>query len=110
MLFRLWFPLYRLSVRASSALTEVLSVATFTRLGSVVSMAGSGQVGTFFSIFDLKPLGSSLSVSLFTRVGDAVSITDSMILWFAYSVLDVSSLGSTLLVRHAFQVWSVSFT
>jgi hypothetical protein len=73
-------------------------------------MAGSGLIGMFFSIFDLMPLGSSLSVSSFTRVGDAVSITDSMILLFAYSVLDVSSLGSTLLVRHAFQVWSVSFT
>jgi hypothetical protein len=79
-----------LSIRSSSALADVLSVASFTRHGSFVSMAGSGQVGTLFLTFDLMTLGSSLSVSSFTRVGDSVSITDSMI-HFADSMIHFDS-------------------
>jgi len=91
-----------------------LSLRSFVRAGSAVSVLGVSRFGSSMSVLDFVHLGSSLSLRSFARASSAVSVLGVSRFGSSMSVLDFVHLGSSLSLRSfarassALSVWGVS--
>eukprot|EP00928_Gymnodinium_smaydae_P084009 TRINITY_DN6723_c4_g1_i3.p1 TRINITY_DN6723_c4_g1~~TRINITY_DN6723_c4_g1_i3.p1 ORF type:complete len:352 (+),score=51.27 TRINITY_DN6723_c4_g1_i3:43-1098(+) len=108
-----------------------LSLHTYTRFGSSMSILGTMRLGASMSVLDFASFGSSLSLRSFARLGASVSVFDFAkmgaslslrsfaTIGAALSVVGIVRLGSTLSVFDSMQLspgkairwpgWSVSY-
>jgi len=92
-----------------------LSLRSFTRAGSAVSVRGLSRFGSSMSVLDFLHLGSSLSLRSFARVGSSLSVRGGVLslsvrglsrFGSSMSVLDFLHLGSSLSLRSFARVGS----
>jgi acyl-[acyl carrier protein]--UDP-N-acetylglucosamine O-acyltransferase len=85
-----------------------LSLRSFARVSSSVSVRGLSNFGSSMSVLDFLHLGSSLSLRSFARVGSSVSLNGLSRFGsvFSMSVLDLVHLGSSLSLRSFVRVGS----
>jgi hypothetical protein len=88
-----------MSVLYFKHLGSSLSLRSFGRLSSTVSVRGLSRFGSSVSVLDFVHLGSSLSLRSFGRVGSSVSVRGLSRFGSSMSVLDFLHLGSTMSLR-----------
>jgi hypothetical protein len=76
-------------------LNSSVSIQSFSRLGSLASLAGSSSFsGDYVSVLGQGAVASTLSLRSYARFGSSLSVTGATRLGFALSVLDSASFGS----------------
>merc|ERR1719506_3218446 len=97
-----------MSVLDRKILGSSLSLRSFARAGSAVSVFALSRFGSSVSVLDFLHLGSSLSLRSFARAGSSVSVSGLTRFGsvFSMSVLDFLHLGSSLSLRSFARVGS----
>eukprot|EP00932_Pfiesteria_piscicida_P018923 SRR837773.5764.p1 GENE.SRR837773.5764~~SRR837773.5764.p1 ORF type:complete len:342 (+),score=81.47 SRR837773.5764:462-1487(+) len=76
-----------------------MSVRSFARMGSALSLFGLTRLGSSFSVLDSSALGSSLSLRSCGRLGSGLSLFGRIRLGSSLSQLDFGHLGSSMSLR-----------
>eukprot|EP00445_Apocalathium_hangoei_P063519 CAMPEP_0204113546 /NCGR_PEP_ID=MMETSP0361-20130328/3722_1 /ASSEMBLY_ACC=CAM_ASM_000343 /TAXON_ID=268821 /ORGANISM="Scrippsiella Hangoei, Strain SHTV-5" /LENGTH=371 /DNA_ID=CAMNT_0051063927 /DNA_START=64 /DNA_END=1179 /DNA_ORIENTATION=+ len=75
---------------------SALSVRSYTRLGSSLSVFGVVRLGSTLSVLDFAQVGSTLSVRSWLRLGSALSVFDFAHLGSSLSLRSLTRLSSSL--------------
>jgi len=76
-----------------------LSMRSFARVGSCVSVFGKSRISSAMSVLDCTKFGSSLSLRSFARHGSSLSLFGEVRMGSAISLLGFANFGSTLSLR-----------
>merc|ERR1712139_379478 len=81
-----------------------LSLRSFGRLGSAVSVIGMSRFGSQVSVVDFVSLGSTLSLRSFSRFGSSMSVLDFLHLGSSLSLRSFARIGDYVSVTGALKV------
>lgn len=88
-----------MSLRTFARLGSSLSVFDVSHLGATLSLRGFGRLGSSLALIGLARLGSSLSLFGFGQLGSSLSLRSMARLGATLAVLDMTHLGSSLSLR-----------
>lgn len=97
-----------ISVLNFSSIGSSFSIRSFARAGSTVSVFGKVRLHGAHSVLDLVKVGSAISIRSFARCGSLLSAYNSCMLGSSISVRSFARLGSSLSVAGYTQIGSLS--